>query len=58
VWRVATVEEIIAWVEEHRYVPDLTCQDRIIYDIEPLCNRNGRLPDPTATPAPADDQRE
>ncbi len=32
-----STESLITWVEENRYVRDFTCQERIEYQIEPLC---------------------
>ncbi len=29
--------EMLDWIEENRYVRDLTCQERELYRIEPLC---------------------
>ncbi len=42
-WRVSlSLEELIAWVKSNRYVRELTCAERELYDAEPLC--------PTPTP--------
>ncbi len=37
-WRIdGTQEELMAWIEANRYVPELTCQQREQYHVEPLC---------------------
>jgi WD40 repeat protein len=37
-WRIdRTLEELLTWVEANRYVPDLTCAQRELYRVEPLC---------------------
>ena len=38
-WQIMTptLDELLDWIEENRYVRDLTCQEREIYRIEPLC---------------------
>jgi len=44
-WRVdATQDDLLAWVEANRYVPELTCQQRERYHVEPLCEQAGTLP--------------
>ena len=38
-WRIdRTLEELLAWTEANRYVPELTCSQREIYGIEPPCD--------------------
>jgi WD40 repeat protein/serine/threonine protein kinase/DNA-binding XRE family transcriptional regulator len=38
-WRIdTTVEGLMAWVEANRYIPELTCGQRELYNIEPLCD--------------------
>lgn len=38
VWRIdATQEALMTWIEGNRFVPDLTCEQRRRYRIEPLC---------------------
>jgi WD40 repeat protein len=27
-----------AWVKENRYIPELTCEQRELYQVEPLCS--------------------
>ncbi len=38
-WRVAdlSLDELLAWIPENRYVRDFTCEERAQYRIEPLC---------------------
>ena len=37
-WLMArTTEELIAWAQANRYVPELTCPERAQYRVEPLC---------------------
>ncbi len=36
-YRVDTAQELLAWTLEHRYVRDLSCEERAQYRIEPLC---------------------
>jgi len=38
-WRVdASPENLLTWIEDNRYVPELTCEQRAQYQIEPLCD--------------------
>jgi WD40 repeat protein len=38
VWRVdETLEDLIAWTDANRYIPELTCAERALYNVEPLC---------------------
>jgi len=38
VWRVArTVAELVTWARANRYLPALTCPQRVQYRVEPLC---------------------
>jgi WD40 repeat protein len=30
-------DDFEAWVQENRYIPDLTCEQRELYQVEPLC---------------------
>jgi hypothetical protein len=34
----ATQDDLLAWVAANRYLPELTCQQRQRYGIEPLCD--------------------
>jgi WD40 repeat protein len=36
-----SLEELIDWVKEHRYVRELTCEERAQYRVEPLCVTDG-----------------
>lgn len=37
-WHMArTLDELIAWARENRYVPELSCAEREQYRVEPLC---------------------
>ncbi|MBN1137697.1 MAG: hypothetical protein JXM73_14010 [Anaerolineae bacterium] len=37
-WRVDLgYDDLLAWIEANRYVPELTCQQRAQYHVEPLC---------------------
>lgn len=38
IWRIdSTLEELLTWTKANRYIPDLTCAQRELYAIEPLC---------------------
>ncbi|MFN2279815.1 MAG: WD40 repeat domain-containing protein, partial [Candidatus Promineifilaceae bacterium] len=37
-WRIdATLDELRTWTENNRYIADLTCEQRDLYGVEPLC---------------------
>jgi hypothetical protein len=37
-WRIdSTLDELLSWTENNRYVPELTCEQRELYSVEPLC---------------------
>jgi WD40 repeat protein len=37
-WRIdQTLDELLAWTHANRYIPDLTCEQRELYRLEPLC---------------------
>jgi WD40 repeat protein len=41
-WRIdSTLDELLAWTKANRYIPDLTCDQRALYRLEPLCDANG-----------------
>jgi WD40 repeat protein len=42
-WRIdnPTLDELEAWVATNRYLPELTCAEREMYQIEPLCDSTG-----------------
>jgi WD40 repeat protein len=39
IWHIDTPDELLEWIPEHRYVRDLTCDERATYDVQPLCNQ-------------------
>jgi len=41
---------LVFWTEQNRFVPDLTCDQREIYRVEPACDDAGVFP--TRTPLP------
>jgi WD40 repeat protein/serine/threonine protein kinase len=46
-WRIdTTLDDLTTWVRANRYIPELTCEQRDLYQLEPLC--------PETTPASAD----
>jgi WD40 repeat protein/DNA-binding SARP family transcriptional activator len=39
-WRIdSTLEELLSWTRNNRYIPELTCEQRELYGIEPLCEQ-------------------
>ena len=41
-WRIeATLDELLAWTRSNRFVPELTCEQRELYGVEPLCEAEG-----------------
>lgn len=37
-WRMdMTLDELLQWTRANRYIPDLTCEQRELYRLEPLC---------------------
>lgn len=36
-WRIDSHDEITAWAQTNRYIPELTCDQRALYRLEPLC---------------------
>ena len=37
-WRLAsTLDQLLAWVQANRDLPELTCYEKEIYDLQPLC---------------------
>ena len=56
-WRVlASPGSLLHWVENNRYVPELTCEQRALYGVDVQCDQNGvvstRTPFPTLVPSP------
>ena len=41
-WRLdyPSLDELRAWIEQNRYVRELNCEERAMYQIEPLCERD------------------
>ncbi len=37
-WRMdTTLDELLDWTKANRYIPELTCEQRSLYGVEPLC---------------------
>ena len=36
-WRIDSGDELLNWIRQNRYVRDLTCEERALYTVEPLC---------------------
>jgi WD40 repeat protein len=37
-WRIdPTLDDLLGWIDGNRFVPSLTCTQRQIYDLKPLC---------------------
>jgi WD40 repeat protein len=37
-WRIdSTVDELLTWTRNNRYIPELTCEQRELYRVEPFC---------------------
>jgi WD40 repeat protein/transcriptional regulator with XRE-family HTH domain len=37
-WRIdATLDELLNWIHANRYIPELTCEQKALYQLEPLC---------------------
>ena len=51
-WRAEPLTHLIEWGYSHRYVPVLSCPERLQYNVEPFCDEAGNLPEPTITPTP------
>jgi len=32
-----TLNELLTWTRDHRYIPELTCEQRALYRLDPLC---------------------
>ncbi len=47
-WQIISLDELIGWIYANRYVPELTCEQRELYRVEPMCNSDGFFP--TRTP--------
>lgn len=33
-WRIEPLPEMIAWARQHRYIPELSCQERLVYGLD------------------------
>jgi len=39
-WRIdSTLDELLTWTRNNRYIRELTCQERELYRVEPLCEQ-------------------
>ena len=45
-------EESLDWIQNNRYIPEFTCEERILYQIDPLCAEDGSYPTRTPYPSP------
>ena len=37
-WRIdSTLDELLTWTRNNRFIPELTCEQRELYQVEPLC---------------------
>ena len=56
VWDVppyTSIDELLAWLPNNRYIPEFTCDQREEYRITPLCSTDETpIPPPTRTPFP------
>jgi WD40 repeat protein len=51
-WRIdASLDELLAWTKSNRYVPELTCAQRALYKLEPLCAEDTMTPTGEVTAA-------
>jgi hypothetical protein len=41
-WRIDSQAELVQWASSHRYLRDLTCSERDLYQLEPLCDAGGQ----------------
>jgi hypothetical protein len=49
-WRIDTsLDELLAWTRANRYIPELTCAQRALYRLEPLCPEDATTPTGEAT---------
>ena len=57
-WRgVIAPDQLVSWVQSNRYIPELTCEKRALYEVEVQCDATGsfptRTPFPTLMPRPS-----
>jgi WD40 repeat protein len=36
-WQVLSLTELEQWAQNNRFIPTLTCEQRVLYRVEPLC---------------------
>lgn len=46
-----SLDALVTWAHNNRYVPELSCAQREQYNIEPFCDAQGLLPTPTPAAA-------
>lgn len=52
-WRMDSLPELITWTNANRQASPLTCEQRVLYQVPPLCPPSSTAtPDPLATPLP------
>jgi WD40 repeat protein len=50
-WEVhPTIEELLAWIPERRYIPELTCDQRLRFETERQCGPDGAPPPAAVAP--------
>lgn len=49
-WRIDSLDQLIRWTEENRIVRTFTCEERVVFDIQPSCEKGTPLA--TFTPIP------
>jgi hypothetical protein len=51
IWNINSFpDNILEWALSNRYVPELTCEQRLTFEIEPLCDENRAFPTSTVFP--------
>jgi WD40 repeat protein len=50
--RIDSQEELLAWTLHHRYVRELSCDERALYHLEPACSSGRTFPTRTPYPTP------
>jgi WD40 repeat protein len=47
-WQLSLdLNDLLAWTRTNRYIPELTCDQRALYRLEPLCDGDGATPPST-----------
>jgi WD40 repeat protein len=36
----SSLDELLEWIEDNRYVSEFTCTERVLYSVEPLCDQS------------------